>query len=196
MPELADEKAMRSTPGQGQQISIYVLGQADEHADSIVPSYGAITAGCGPNLREDFAETKWPVVIKVKPEVSDGYLIQHLRDLADLVEERAEEEVAHIVQRGTVVNQLTMTHADIRRVVRAMGWEDIDADSFIKTAESFADDGCPRCGWHGHYGHHRLCHGDDGTSPGISDADLKTVIRWVGDQGLAVKVDDDIRIPF
>ena len=55
----------RSTPGQGQQCFVYVLGRADEHADSIVSRYGKITAGCGKNLNEDFAETTWPVVVKV-----------------------------------------------------------------------------------------------------------------------------------
>ncbi len=76
----------RSTPGQGQQCFIYVLGRADEHADSIVPSYGQISAGCGGNVGEDFAETAWPVVVKVKPHVTEGDLIQHLRDLADVIE--------------------------------------------------------------------------------------------------------------
>ena len=75
----------RSTPGQGQQCFIYVLGRGDEHADSIVSRYGRITAGCGGNLNEDFAETRWPVVVKVKPHVVEGDLVQHLRDLADLL---------------------------------------------------------------------------------------------------------------
>ena len=73
----------RSVPGQGQQCLVFVMGRADKHADSIVPSYGQISAGCGPNLGEDFAETHWPVVVKVKPHVVEGDLIQHLRDLAD-----------------------------------------------------------------------------------------------------------------
>ena len=77
----------RSTPGQGEQCFIYVLGRADQYADSVVPSYGQISAGCGPNIREDFAETTWPVVVKVKPHVTERDLIQHLRDLADAIEE-------------------------------------------------------------------------------------------------------------
>ncbi len=76
----------RSMTGQGQQCFIYVLGRADQHADSMIPSYGRITAGCGPNLGEDFAETHWPVVIKVKPHVIKQDLVQHLRDLADVIE--------------------------------------------------------------------------------------------------------------
>ncbi len=79
----------RSTPGQGEQCFIYVLGRADEHGDSIVPSYGRITAGCGPNENEDFSDTRWPVVVKVKPDVVEGDLVQHLRDLADLIEGHA-----------------------------------------------------------------------------------------------------------
>ena len=75
----------RSTPGQGEQCFVYVLGRADGHADSIVSRYGKITAGCGGNLNEDFAKTRWPVVVKVKPHVVEGDLVQHLRDLADLI---------------------------------------------------------------------------------------------------------------
>ena len=82
----------RSTPGQGEQCFIYVLGRADEHGDSIVPSYGKITAGCGPSLDEDFAETIWPVVVKAKPHVVKGDLIQHLRDLADVIESNIKPE--------------------------------------------------------------------------------------------------------
>ena len=73
----------RSDPGQGDIVSIYVLGRADEHADSVVPSFGEISAGCGPNFGEDFAETIWPVVVKAKMHVGKTELAQHLRDLAD-----------------------------------------------------------------------------------------------------------------
>ena len=76
----------RSEPGKGPPCMIYVLGPASKHADSIVPAFGE-TAGCGPNLREDFAaDTMWPVVIKAKVEVGDEQLVRHLRDLADLIE--------------------------------------------------------------------------------------------------------------
>lgn len=83
----------RSTPGRGQQCFIHVIGRADEFkADSIVGSYGQISAGCGPSLGEDFSETIWPVVIKVLPHVVEGDLIQHLRDLADLLEKHRNPE--------------------------------------------------------------------------------------------------------
>ena len=81
----------RSIPGQGDQCLIYLLGRADDHADSIVPSYGQISAGCGPSPNEDFADTIWPVVVKVKPAVPKGDLIQHLRDLADVIEQQTVE---------------------------------------------------------------------------------------------------------
>ncbi len=80
----------RSTPGQGQQCFIYMLGRADRFADSVVHGYGQISAGCGPNLREDFADTIWPVVVKVKPTVTESDLTQHLRDLADVIEQHPE----------------------------------------------------------------------------------------------------------
>ncbi len=73
----------RAEPGHGDIVQIYVMGRADQHADSIVPSYGQISAGCGPNIGEDFAETRWPVVVKVKLDVPKKELAQHLRDLAD-----------------------------------------------------------------------------------------------------------------
>ena len=82
----------RSTPGQGQQCFIHVMGRADEYADSLVGSYGQISAGCGPSLGEDFSETIWSVVIKVKPHVIEGDLIQHLRDLADSLERHTKPE--------------------------------------------------------------------------------------------------------
>ena len=43
-------------------------------------------------MNEDFAETIWPVVVKVKPHVVEGDLIQHLRDLADLIETHTKPE--------------------------------------------------------------------------------------------------------
>ncbi len=81
----------RSTPGQGQQCLIYMLGRADGFADSVVPSYGQISAGLGPSPNQDFADTIWPVIVKVKPAVTEGDLIQHLRDLADAIEQHTEK---------------------------------------------------------------------------------------------------------
>ncbi len=75
----------RAEPGQGDMVQIYVIGPADKHADSVVPGYGQISAGCGPNIGEDFAETRWPVVVKVKLDVPKRELAQHLRDLADTI---------------------------------------------------------------------------------------------------------------
>ncbi len=76
----------RSEPGTGESCYVYVLGRAEQFADSMIPSYGQITAGCGPNLGEDFTRTMWPVVVKIKPTVTEQDLIQHLRDLADLID--------------------------------------------------------------------------------------------------------------
>ncbi len=82
----------RSAPGTGEPCFIYVLGRAEQFADSIVPGFGQITAGCGPNLGEDFARTMWPVVVKIKPTITEQDLIQHLRDLADLIDRHATVE--------------------------------------------------------------------------------------------------------
>ncbi len=75
----------RTKPGQGNMVQIYVMGPADKHADSIVPCFGRISAGCGPNVGEDFSDTMWPVVVKVKLDVPKRELAQHLRDLADTI---------------------------------------------------------------------------------------------------------------
>ncbi len=78
----------RSEPGQGAPVVIYQIGRADCFADSMTPAYGKISAGCGGpggDPREDFAVCIWPVIVKVKPDVSDEDLVQHLRDLADLI---------------------------------------------------------------------------------------------------------------
>ena len=93
----------RTTPGEGENVWIYVMGTAQDYADSIVPAFGEISAGCGPNLREDFAKCIWPVTIKVKVDVSDQQLIQHLRDLAGVIEsnlgrrETANRETTNVI---------------------------------------------------------------------------------------------------
>ena len=94
----------RSTPSKGEDVWIYVMGPAKDCADSIVPSFGEISAGCGPNLGEDFAKCIWPVTLKVKMGVPDQQLVRHLRDLADLIErhpkprpEAASRETANII---------------------------------------------------------------------------------------------------
>ncbi len=224
MPELAYETEMRSAPGEGEPVLIYVLGRAEENADSVVPNYGAISAGCGPNRGEDFSKARWPVVVKVKPGVPDGDLIQHLRDLADNINKATQEEgVEHIVAPGghrldvwlskkAVIARLE-AHSD-----RADGMYNLPPDlgnfadcalrdgneamcrAALAAVEQWYDDWrqnppmCPRCGQDGQYGHHRLCRGNDGTSPGILDTDLKTVIDWVNKQCLVVIGDGDI--PF
>ena len=86
----------RSEPGRGDMVNIYVLGRADKHADSMIPSYGRISAGCGPNIGEDFAETRWPVVVKVELGVPDEELAQHLRDLADSIRRKVIERDNYI----------------------------------------------------------------------------------------------------
>ncbi len=78
----------RSKFGKGEKVWIYVLGLASRFADSVVPAFGEISGGCGPSLRTDFAKCMWPVVIKVKTGIPDQQLVQHLRDVADLIERR------------------------------------------------------------------------------------------------------------
>ncbi|MGZ8410388.1 MAG: hypothetical protein ACXWVS_10795 [Hyphomicrobium sp.] len=88
----ARTRAIRSEPGKGSPVWIYVLDRADKAADCMVPAYGKISAGCGPNLNEDFADCGWPIVIKVKPGVREADFLQHLRDLTDVVEANSDPD--------------------------------------------------------------------------------------------------------
>ena len=76
----------RSEPGKGERVNIHVIDHARNTEDDIVGTFGKISGGCGPTVGEDFADTHWPIVVKVKLSVSDSDLIQHLRDLADSIE--------------------------------------------------------------------------------------------------------------
>ena len=87
-----DHLPQRSKPGRGEQVKICVLGPAATHHDCMVPRFGD-TAGCGPNIGEDFAVCGWPVVVKVKIDVSDASLVTMLRDLADSIERHSAAEV-------------------------------------------------------------------------------------------------------
>ena len=90
LPASNNNGEQRSKPGSGEKVFVYVVGLAADFADSIVPAFGKISAGCGPNLREDFARCRWPVVVKVKMGISDSQLVRHLRDLADSIKRHPE----------------------------------------------------------------------------------------------------------
>ena len=80
------DSGYRSEPGYGGLVRIHVMGRADQFADDVVWPFGKISAGCGPNLGEDFSTSRWPVVVKVKREIPNSELVQHLRDLADAIQ--------------------------------------------------------------------------------------------------------------
>ena len=70
----------------GEMIGIYLLGPAtEEFCDNYVGVHGQ-TAICG-SIGEDFANTAWPIVVKVKAEVTQAELSRHLRDLADAIDQ-------------------------------------------------------------------------------------------------------------
>ena len=73
----------RSNPGNGDIVAIYQLGEAKEFCDSVVGGFNK-TAFCV-SLGEDYADCRWPVVVKAKPIVTNEQLVQHLRDLADAI---------------------------------------------------------------------------------------------------------------
>lgn len=132
----------RSTQGQGQQCFIHVIGRSDEYADGLVGSYGQISAGCGPTLGEDFSETIWPVVIKVKPHVIEGDLIQHLRDLADSLEKRAKpKNMQRTLAEGWQHREKVISESEVvSAAARAGDWSlPIDPDPI--TGINFAPSG-------------------------------------------------------
>ena len=79
---LPDSTEQRSKIGAGDRCRLIVAGPAQGFADSLVPQFGS-TAICGPNIREDFAKTHWPIVVKAKTDLSPGEVATHLRDIAD-----------------------------------------------------------------------------------------------------------------
>ena len=77
-----ESTAQRSEIGAGDRCRLILAGPAQGWADSLVPQFGS-TAICGPNIREDFAKTHWPIVVKAKTDLSPGEVATHLRDIAD-----------------------------------------------------------------------------------------------------------------
>lgn len=77
--------AIRSIPVKADIVSIYMMGPAVEYCDSCIGGYRD-TAMCA-SQGEDFADTHWPVVVKAKADVTRSQLVQHLRDLAEAIEQ-------------------------------------------------------------------------------------------------------------
>jgi hypothetical protein len=76
----------RSEPGRGPLVGLYLADRADKwRGDCVLGQADGFTTIMG-STGEDFAESGWPVVVKVQREVSREDLAQHLRDLAEAVE--------------------------------------------------------------------------------------------------------------
>ncbi len=132
----------RSTPGQGQQCIIYMIGRADRFADSVVPGYGQISAGCGPSPNEDFADTNWPVIVKVKPTVTESDLIQHLRDLADAIEQYPGGYARHVADKaGLNGEQATPAVPDnvLEKTRHEITWHLLNFASLPESIKAFVD---------------------------------------------------------
>lgn len=69
----------------GDVVAIYVLSDA-RAADDVIGTYGQ-TAMCA-SVGDDYAVTNWPIVIKVKRQVTRPQLVRHLLDLAAAIETR------------------------------------------------------------------------------------------------------------
>lgn len=86
--------ARRSRPGQGEEVSIFLLtprklgeptwGGLFGDGSMTYPGWGQ-TAIC-PTYGEDFADCLSPIAIKVKNSVEKNELIQSLRDLTEALE--------------------------------------------------------------------------------------------------------------
>jgi hypothetical protein len=85
-PAPAPKTDQRSEPGMGRVVGLYLLDKTENCLlDSVLGQNGRFTAMCG-SVGEDFSISGWPVVVKVKAEVTQEELAQHLRDLAEAVE--------------------------------------------------------------------------------------------------------------
>ena len=82
---LPDSTEQRSEIGAGDRCRVIVAGPAQRFSDSMVPAFRS-TGICGPNIREDFAKTHWPIVVKAKLDMSPGEVATHLRDIADFMD--------------------------------------------------------------------------------------------------------------
>lgn len=77
----------RSYPGHGPRCGIYLMDEADKwQGDNFYGRIRGDTAVSG-SVDEDYAASKWPVVIKAHDGVSREKLFQYIGDLAGCVEE-------------------------------------------------------------------------------------------------------------
>jgi hypothetical protein len=83
-PVLRGESTMRSMPGEGKPILLYVIGDKDEFADDIclarTEGNESVICGC---IDEDYSTCRWPVVVKVQRGYTAEYVADRLQDLVD-----------------------------------------------------------------------------------------------------------------
>lgn len=86
-----DSDSGRSIPGQEEMVNIFVIGPTSEWADAGVGAIGEteIYQALGP----DFADCRWPTVLKVKPGIPKSQLVAHLRDLIRSLEDGSTPEL-------------------------------------------------------------------------------------------------------
>jgi hypothetical protein len=79
---------MRSKPGEGKPILLYVVGDKEEFADDLClarkAGHESVICGC---VDEDYSTCRWPVVVKVQRGVSAEYVADRLEDLVALLRE-------------------------------------------------------------------------------------------------------------
>jgi hypothetical protein len=79
---------MRSRPGEGKPILLYVVGDKDEFSDDIClarkDGNESVICGC---VDEDYSTCRWPVVVKVQRGFSAEYVADRLEDLVALLRE-------------------------------------------------------------------------------------------------------------
>ena len=77
---------MRSKPGKGRPVLLYVLGDEEEFADDLgrVEDDGNRSViWC--NVDEDYSTSHWPVVVKVQRGYGADYVADRLEDLVRLL---------------------------------------------------------------------------------------------------------------
>jgi hypothetical protein len=80
------DSRMRSEPGQGKEVGIYLMDRTDDYPEDsrYFNQEGCFSLICG-GTGEDFSTCGWAVCVKVQRDVSQDDLAHHLEELARAV---------------------------------------------------------------------------------------------------------------
>ncbi len=83
-PDITPGDPGRSSPGEGDPVAIHLV-----NPKAIRKGWSGLDSGVqGPNIGEDYANSAWPIVVKVKKGVSQEDLVFGLEELLNHVRQR------------------------------------------------------------------------------------------------------------